>query len=301
MTEKKRFVSGFVSIVGSPNVGKSTLMNTMIGQKVAIVSNRPQTTRNRIMGVLTTPQSQIVFLDTPGIHTPKNKLGQYMVKVAYDALNEVECAMFVADPTRGIRERDEGILKQLKGAKAPRIAVINKIDIASMEAVEAAEEKLKDSGVFESVLRISAAKGDGLQELRAKLESYLVPGPMYFPEDMVTDQPERIVCAEMVREQALLLLKEEIPHGLGVDIDKMEVRPDGITEIWATIYCERESHKRIIIGKKGSMIKEIGTNARREMEWMLGTKVHLQLWVNVKVNWRNSPTVLKMLGYAEEK
>lgn len=295
------FKSGFISIVGSPNVGKSTLMNTFVGQKVAIVSNRPQTTRNRIMGVMTRSDFQIVFIDTPGIHTPKNKLGQYMLKVAYDALNEVDCILFMADATAGVRERDDGILAQLKKAKAPVVAAVNKTDAAGKEKVSAALEKLKAETWLNAVIPISAAKGEGLFELENKLRSFLVPGPKYFPDDMVTDQPERVLCAEMVREQALLLLKEEVPHGLGVDIDKMEIRENGLTDIWATIYCERDSHKGIIIGKRGAMLKEIGKRARGEIEWMLGARVNLQLWVKVNEDWRNSPATLKMFGYKDEK
>jgi GTP-binding protein Era len=298
---ENNFKSGFVSIVGSPNVGKSTLMNAFVGQKVAIVSNRPQTTRNRIMGVVTRPEFQIIFIDTPGIHTPKNRLGQYMVKVAYDALNEVECILFMTDATIGIKERDEGILTQLKKAKSPAIAAVNKIDIAGKDKVKAALERLQAEEWLNAVIPISAATGEGLTELESKLRSFLVPGPKYFPDDMVTDQPERVLCAEMIREQALLLLKEEVPHGLGVDIDKMEIRENGLTDVWATIYCERDSHKGIIIGKRGAMLKEIGQRARGEIEWMLGARVNLQIWVKVKEDWRNQPSTLKMLGYQDEK
>ena len=299
--EKKQFKSGFVSIVGSPNAGKSTLMNTMVGQKVAIVTNRPQTTRNRIMGVMTRPDYQIVFIDTPGIHTPRNRLGEYMVKVAYDALNEVEAALFIADATIGIKERDEGILRQLQKAKSPVIALVNKIDVATKARVEETVLRLQQESFLRAVLPISAQNGDGLAQLEELLQSLLIPGPKYFPDDMVTDQPERVVCAEMIREQALLLLKEEVPHGIGVDIDKMTVREDGVTDVWATIYCERESHKGIVIGKRGAMLKEIGTRARGEMEWMLGTRVNLQLWVKIREDWRNSVGALHMLGYDDRQ
>lgn len=298
--EPKAFRSGFVSIVGSPNVGKSTLMNAFVGQKVAIVSQRPQTTRNRIMGVATRPDAQIIFIDTPGIHTPKNKLGEYMVKVAYDALNEVECVLFIADACAGIRERDDSILAQLKKAKAPVVAVINKIDAASEEKVQAARERLAQEPWLNAVLEVSAAKEEGLEALEEKLRQFLLPGPKYFPDDMVTDQPERVVCAEMIREQTLILLREEVPHGIGVDIDKMLTRPDGLVEIWATIYCERDGHKGIIIGKGGSMLKKIGSQAREQIEWMLGSRVHLQLWVKVKEDWRNSPSTMRMLGYEND-
>lgn len=289
--------SGFISIVGSPNVGKSTLMNAFVGQKVAIVSNRPQTTRNRIMGVVTRPDYQMIFIDTPGIHTPRNRLGEYMVKTAYDALDEVECAVFVVDATIGIKERDEAILQRLSRVKSPVIAAVNKIDAARGDAVAALRDKLGEQTFLRSVLEISAAEGSGLDRLEQEIAALLVPGPQYFPDDMVTDQPERVVCAEMIREQALRLLSEEVPYGIGVDIDKMQVREDGLTEIWATIYCEREGHKGIIIGKGGSMLKKIGSQARAEMEWMLGGRVHLQLWVKVKEDWRNSARTMRELGY----
>ncbi|MGI6151409.1 MAG: GTPase Era, partial [Christensenellales bacterium] len=200
----------------------------------------------------------------------------------------------------GIRERDEGILARLKRAKAPVVAAVNKVDIASKDKVKAALERLEAESWLNAVIPISAAKGEGLADLEGKFRSFLVPGPKYFPDDMVTDQPERVLCAEMIREQALLLLKEEVPHGLGVDIEKMEIRENGLTDIWATIYCERESHKGIIIGKGGAMLKEIGQRARGEIEWMLGARVNLQLWIKVKEDWRNRASTLRMLGYQDE-
>lgn len=292
------FYSGFVSIIGSPNAGKSTLMNRIVGQKVSIVSPKAQTTRNRIMGVATRKDYQIVFLDTPGVAMPKNKLGEYMLKVAYESLNEVECALFITDAANGIRERDEAIIAKLREAKSPVIAAINKCDIADKEAIARARARLEKESFFGSIIEISAESGQGVNELEKAIAAYLVPGPMYFPEDMVTDMPERIVCAEIIREKALNLLKEEVPHGIGVGIDKMTLRPDGgLYDMWATIYCEREGHKGIIIGKKGSMLKQIGSEARKDMEWLLGTRVNLQLWVKVRDDWRNSPSALKELGY----
>lgn len=292
------FYSGFVSIIGSPNAGKSTLMNRIVGQKVSIVSPKAQTTRNRIMGVATRKNYQIVFLDTPGVAMPKNKLGEYMLKVAYESLNEVECALFITDAANGIRERDEAIIAKLREAKSPVIAAINKCDIADKEAIARARARLEKESFFRSIIEISAESGQGVNELEKAIAAYLVPGPMYFPEDMVTDMPERIVCAEIIREKALNLLKEEVPHGIGVGIDKMTLRPDGgLYDMWATIYCEREGHKGIIIGKKGSMLKQIGSEARKDMEWLLGTRVNLQLWVKVRDDWRNSPSALKELGY----
>lgn len=300
---KTNFSSGFIAIVGSPNVGKSTLLNAMIRQKVAIVSDKAQTTRNQIRGILTRPDYQMVFIDTPGIHQPKNKLGDYMVRVAYAALNEIECILFMLDPINGFREKDENILKQLKNAKAPVIALMNKADIATAYQMQVMHERLEqEKSTFDAILEISAATGQGLQELEKQLCCYLVPGPQYFPDDMITDQPERIICAEMIREAALQLLREEIPHGIGVDIDKMNDRENqSVMDIWATIYCEKESHKRIIIGKNGSMLKQIGSLSRKEMEWLLGRHVNLQLWIKVRPGWRDKMSDLRMLGYKEEK
>lgn len=290
--------SGFISIIGSPNVGKSTLMNRMVGQKVSIVSERAQTTRNRIMGVVTRKDCQLVFLDTPGVTSPKNRLGEYMLKVAYESLNEVEAILFVVDVKQGIREKDEALLAKLHGAKAPVVAVLNKTDGATLDQVETARERLERESFIKEIRKVSALTGAGVETLIETLTEYLVPGPQYFPEDMVTDQPERVVCCELIREKALLLLKEEIPHGLGVDIEKMELRKEeNLYDVWATLYCERESHKPIVIGKKGAMLKAIGTEARKDMEWLLGTRVNLQLWVKVREDWRNSPAALKTLGY----
>ena len=292
------FLSGFISIIGSPNVGKSTLMNRFVGQKVSIVSARAQTTRNRVMGVLTKPAYQIVFLDTPGVTTPKNRLGEYMLKVAYDSLNEVEAVLFLVDAEKGIREKDEALLEKLASAKAPVIAAINKIDAAKPESVCTMRKQLEAVSYISSVSEISAETGEGVEALEALLASHLVEGPKYFPDDMVTDLPERVICAEMIREKALTLLKEEVPHGIGVGVDKMVQREDKpICDIWATIYCEREGHKGIIIGKGGAMLKKIGAEARHDMEWMLGVRVNLQLWVKVKDDWRNSLSTMRELGY----
>lgn len=290
--------SGFVSIVGSPNVGKSTLLNRIIGQKIAIVTDRAQTTRNKITGVLSRPGYQMVFLDTPGITNPKNKLGEYMQKVALDAMDEVEAILFVADAAQGVRERDAALLERLKRAKAPVLAFINKTDLASMGQANEAEETLKNAGFLKAILRGSAQTGKGVAELEQALFDCLEQGPQYFPEDMVTDQPERVICAELIREKALLLLREEVPHGVGVGVDKMERREDrDMMDVYATIYCERESHKGIIIGKGGSMLKKIGQEARKDIEWMLGCPVNLQLWIKVKEDWRNRQGMLHELGY----
>ena len=290
--------SGFVSIIGCPNVGKSTILNKLIGQKIAIVSDRAQTTRNKITGVLSKPDCQMIFLDTPGVTNPKNKLGEYMQKVAYDAINEVEAILFVADAEQGVRERDAMILEKLKNAKAPVIAFINKTDAASLGQANEAQEVLEQQGFIKEILRGSAGTGKGLDELERVLGTYMVPGPQYFPDDMVTDQPERIIVGELIREKALLMLREEVPHGVGVGVDKMERREDrDMMDIYATIYCERESHKGIIIGKGGSMLKRIGQESRKDIEWMLGCPVNLQLWIKIKEDWRNRPGMLHELGY----
>ncbi len=292
-----RHYSGFVSIIGSPNAGKSTLMNALVGQKVSIVSERAQTTRNRIMGVLTKQSYQIVFLDTPGVTKPKNRLGEYMLKVAYESLNEVEAVLFIVDGIRGIAEKDELLIEKLRTAKSPVIAVINKNDAASAADMEAIRNRLAEEKFLYDVISVSAKMGDGLVRLEQLLKALLPEGPQYFPQDMVTDMPERIVCSEFIREKALKLLKQEIPHGIGVGVDKMELREDGMYDIWATIFCERDGHKGIIIGKSGTMLKRIGSDARKDIEWLLGTRVNLQLWVKVKEDWRNSISVMRELGY----
>lgn len=290
--------SGFVSIVGCPNVGKSTLLNKLVGQKIAIVTDRAQTTRNKITGVLSRPGYQIIFLDTPGVTNPKNKLGEYMQRVTFDAMNEVEAILFVADATQGVREKDASLLERLRGAKAPVIALINKTDLASLGQANEAQEALEQAGFIRAILRGSASTGKGMEELELTLSGCLTPGPQYFPEDMVTDQPERLICGELIREKALLLLREEVPHGIGVSVDKMERREDrDIMDVYATIFCERESHKGILIGKNGTMLKRIGQEARKDIEWMLGCQVNLQLWIKVKEDWRNRQGMLHELGY----
>ncbi|HHT86472.1 MAG TPA: GTPase Era [Clostridiales bacterium] len=298
----KEFRSGFITIIGAPNAGKSTLINRIVGQKISIVSARAQTTRNKIMGVYNGKANafdyQMIFIDTPGVALPKNRLGEYMLSVAYEALNEVEAVLFLVDSTIGIKEKDEMILERLEKSKSPVIAAINKIDTANASDVEAIKEVLSYKPFIKQVLTISAINGDGVDELVNVLTTYMVEGPMYFPEDMVTDSPERFICAEMIREKALELLRDEVPHGIGVGIDEFKYREDkDIVDISATIYCERDSHKGIIIGRKGDMIKQIGTSARMDIEWLLGSKVNLQLYVKVKPDWRNSVSILNELGY----
>ena len=293
------FRSGFVTIIGSPNVGKSTLMNYMVGEKVSIVSERAQTTRNRIAGVVSRKGYQIVFLDTPGVTGAKNRLGEYMLKVAYDSLNDVECVLFMADALRGIRDMDEALLSVLreKCGNTPVIAAINKTDSATLDDIETVRERLEKESFIKRIIPVSAVSGRNVDKLERIICEYLVEGPQYYPDDYITDQPMRVITAEIIREKALKLLRQEIPHGIGVDIEKIELRDDGINDIMAAIYCERESHKGIIIGRGGAMLKKIGSAARPEIETLFGTKVNLQLWVKVRPDWRNSANALRELGY----
>ena len=295
MSGEKKFYSGFIPIVGRPNVGKSSIMNAMIGEKVAIVSNRPQTTRNRIMGVVTTEVSQFVFLDTPGIHEPRTRLGEYMMHSVRDAMEGMDCVLMVADVT-SVREKDLEIAGSLSGKKVPRILAINKIDLVKPEEILAVTAKFADLG-FDEIIPVSAVSGSGLQELASCLTAHLPEGPRYFPEDMMTDQPERLLCAEIIREKALRHLREEIPHGIGVEMMQIEELSEGLTEMHATLYCEKDSHKRIIIGKQGSMLKVIGSEAREDIEKLLNTHVNLKLWVKIRPDWRNNLSDLKTLGY----
>ncbi|MBQ5986630.1 MAG: GTPase Era [Clostridia bacterium] len=294
------YKSGFFSIIGCPNVGKSTLLNTVVGQKIAIVTDRAQTTRNRITGVLTEPGRQMIFLDTPGMTHPRNKLGEYMQKVAENTCGDTEAILFMIDATQGVRDREKEIIDRIKNIRSPKIAVINKRDIVSALTMQEIRQTLEGFGIFEHILSISAKSGDGVDKLLETLRGYLVDGPQYFPDDMVTDQPERVIVAEMIREKTLQLLREEIPHGIGVGVDKMALRPEGdLMDVWATLYCERESHKGIIIGRGGKMLKRIGTEARKDIEWLLGVRVNLQLWIKVKEDWRNRQQMLNELGYRD--
>ena len=294
------YKSGFFSIVGCPNVGKSTLINQLIGQKIAIVTDRAQTTRNRITGILTRKDYQMIFLDTPGMTKPRNKLGTFMQKTAEEASKDTEAILFVVDALQGVRERDRDVMQIIKTMRAPVIVLINKCDAASAAQMQEAREAINEAG-FDTVLAISAKSGENLDKLEETLKGYLVEGPQYYPEDMVTDQPERVICAEMIREKTLELLHEEIPHGIGVGIDKMQMRPDGkLMDVWATMYCERESHKGIIIGRGGKMLKRIGSEARKDIEWLLDVQVNLQLWIKVKEDWRNRQQMLNELGYRDD-
>jgi GTP-binding protein Era len=294
------YKSGFFSIVGCPNVGKSTLINRLVGQKIAIVTDRAQTTRNRITGILTRKDYQMIFLDTPGMTKPRNKLGEFMQKTAEDASKDTEAILLVVDALQGVRERDAEVMRIVKAQRSPAIVLINKCDAASALKMQEARDAIKEAG-FDTVLAISAQTGENLDKLEELLKNYLTEGPQYYPEDMVTDQPERVICAEMIREKTLELLREEIPHGIGVGIDKMQMRPDGrLMDVWATIYCERESHKGIIIGRGGKMLKRIGSEARKDIEWLLDVQVNLQLWIKVKEDWRNRQQMLNELGYRDD-
>ncbi|MBO4562033.1 MAG: GTPase Era [Clostridia bacterium] len=298
----KQFRSGFVTIIGSPNVGKSTLMNLMVGQKISIVSERAQTTRNRIAGVVTREGYQIVFLDTPGVTGAKNRLGEYMLRVAYESLKDVECILLMLDASKGVRDMDEALIANIRerAGDTPVVAAINKSDIATFDGIETIRERLERESFVKRILPISAETGRNVDKLEQILSGYLVEGPQYYPDDMVTDQPMRVITAEIIREKALKSLRQEIPHGIGVEIERIFLREDGINDINAVIYCERESHKGIIIGNKGAMLKRIGSAARPEIETLFGTKVNLQLWVKVRPDWRNSANALRELGYNDD-
>lgn len=290
------FKSGFVTLIGRPNVGKSTLMNHLIGQKIAITSSRPQTTRNRIQTVYTSDEGQIVFVDTPGIHKPKNKLGNYMVHIAERSLEEVDVILWLVEPTTFIGAGERHIIEQLKKVKTPVILVINKTDKVKKEEVLTFIDAYRKEMDFSEIVPVSALKGDNTDTLISCIMAYLPYGEPFYDEDTVTDQPERQIVAELIREKALRCLEEEIPHGIAVVIESMKFRRK-IADIEATIICERESHKGIIIGKKGAMLKKIGSQARTEIEDMLECRVNLQLWVKVRKGWRDSDLYMKNFGY----
>ena len=297
-TDTKEFKSGFVTLIGRPNVGKSTLMNHLIGQKIAITSEKPQTTRNRIQTVYTDERGQIIFLDTPGIHKAKNKLGEYMVNVAENTLKEVDVILWLVEPTTFIGAGERHIAEQLSKIKTPVILVINKIDtVKSKEEILTFIAAYKDILNFAEIIPVSALKEMNIEDLKSSIFKYLPAGPQFYDEDTVTDQPMRQIAAELIREKALRMLDDEIPHGIAVVIDQMKERPNGIIDVDATIVCERDSHKGIIIGKGGSMLKRIGTAARMEIENLMDTKVNLKLWVKVRREWRDSDMYMKNYGY----
>lgn len=295
------FKSGFVSIVGRPNVGKSTLMNSVVGEKIAIMSDKPQTTRNTIQAVYTDKDCQIVFLDTPGIHKPKNKLGEFMVKSATDAFKNVDVVLYVVDESKKIGPGDRMIIENLRGIKTPKILVLNKIDMLSEEELFDLIKMYDAENMFDAIVPISALKGKNTDRLLKVIEGYLQEGPKYFPDYMITDQPERVLISELIREKVLHYVHDEIPHGVAVEIERMRKRSDkDIIDISAVIYCERDSHKGIIIGKNGRKLKGIGKSAREEIELLLGSQINLQIWVKVKENWRNLQSFINNFGYTDK-
>ena len=299
---KENFKSGFVAIIGRPNVGKSTLMNHLIGQKIAITSKKPQTTRNKIQTVYTCEDGQIIFLDTPGIHKAKNKLGEYMVNVAEQTLKDVDVILWLVEPTTYIGAGEKHIAEQLQKTSLPVILVINKVDTVKKEDILQVIDNYRKLYDFAEIIPASALRGQNTKDIVNSLLKYMPYGPMFYDEDTVTDQPQRQIVAEIIREKALHALDEEIPHGIAVTIEKMRERKgQHIVDIEATIICERDSHKGIIIGKQGSMLKKIGSNARFEIEKMLEEKVNLKIWVKVKKDWRDSDTLMKNFGYNKKE
>ncbi|MDD6214988.1 MAG: GTPase Era [Firmicutes bacterium] len=292
----KKFKSGFAAIIGMPNVGKSTLLNTVAGQKIAIISSKPQTTRNKILAIYTTKECQIVFTDTPGIHKPHNKLGEFMVKVANESMNEMDVVLFVVDATRPIADMEREIASNIGKTGVPAILVLNKVDAVRKDALLPLIADYSNLHNFAAIVPVSAKTGDGVDLLLEEIEANLHEGPKFYYDDMVTDQPEKQIAAEIIREKMLWQLDKEVPHGIAIEIDKMQEK-ENITNIFATIYCEKASHKGIIIGKNGEMLKKIGQLARKDIEQMLDKKVYLELWVKVRNDWRNSDRMIKNFGY----
>ena len=292
--------AGMIAIVGRPNVGKSTLTNALVGEKIAIVSNKPQTTRNRICAVVDRGESQFVFMDTPGLHKARTRLGDYMVEVVRQSVADVDAALLLVEPIPNVGEPEAELMEDLRKRNIPTVLVINKIDTVEKEKLLSVIAAYTQNYQFAHVMPISAKVGDGVQDLLDLLEGYLPQGPWLFPEGMTTDQPERQVCAEILREKLLLCLDKEVPHGTAVELTKFSEREDEVIECDATIYCEKESHKGIIIGKKGVMLKKISTLARQDMEKFMGTKIFLQTWVKVKENWRDNLNFIHTMGYRED-
>lgn len=294
------FKSGFISIIGRPNVGKSTFLNKVIGQKISIMSDKPQTTRNKIQGVLTKDDCQMVFIDTPGIHKPKHRLGDFMMKVAENTLNEVDAVLFMINAKEGFGKGDQFIIDRMEKVKSPVFLIINKIDLVTPEQLLKLIDEYKDKADFEEIIPISALEGNNVDHLLDELLKHLPEGPQYYPADQVTDHPERFIITELIREKALHLTREEIPHSIAVVMENMVKRKDEKILIQATIITERSTQKGIIIGKQGSMLKEIGVQARKDIETLLGSKVYLELWVKVKKDWRNKESQLNELGFKKD-
>ena len=291
--------TAMITIAGRPNVGKSTLTNYLVGEKIAIVSNKPQTTRNRICGIVTREDTQFVFVDTPGYHKPRTKLGDYMVSVTKESIADVDLTILVVEPVANIGPQEEGLIAQLQGKNCPVVLAINKIDTMEKEQLLEVIAVYSQAAAFEAIIPISAKTGDGVEDLLQICEKYAVEGPFLFPEDITTDQPERQVMAEIIREKLLWCLDREVPHGTAVEITKFSERDNGIIDIDATIYCEKASHKGIIIGKRGEMLKKISSMARADCEKFMGTRVYLTTWVKVKENWRDSDFLVRNFGYSE--
>ena len=289
--------SAMITIAGRPNVGKSTLTNYLVGEKIAIVSNKPQTTRNRICGIVTREDTQFVFVDTPGYHRSRTKLGDYMVNIARESIADVDATILVVEPIASIGAQEEGLIEKIKGSKCPAILAINKIDTVEKDALLEVIAVYSQTGIFDAIIPISAKTGDGVEQLLKECEKYAVEGPFLFDEDLTTDQPERQVMAEIIREKLLWCLDKEIPHGTAVEITTFSERDSGVIDIDATIYCEKASHKGIIIGKQGAMLKKISSMARQDCEKFMGTRVYLTTWVKVKENWRDSDFLVRNFGY----
>lgn len=291
--------SAMITICGRPNVGKSTLTNAIVGEKIAIVSNKPQTTRNRISAVVTRGDTQFVLMDTPGFHKPRTRLGDYMVNVVKESVADVDAVMLLIEPIANIGKQEEELIARIKEARVPAVLVINKIDTVEKSALLEVMAVYSAACEFDAIIPISAKNGEGLDELMQQLEKYAVEGPQLFPDDMISDQPEKQICAELVREKLLLCLDKEIPHGIAIEVTKFSERENGIIDMDVTIFCEKASHKGIIIGKQGAMLRRIGELARNDIEAFMGTKVFLQTWVKVKENWRDSMAQLRNFGFSE--
>ena len=291
--------AAMITVCGRPNVGKSTLTNVLVGEKIAIVSNKPQTTRSRIIGIVSRGDTQLVLIDTPGFHKPRTRLGDYMVNVVRESVADVDCVLLLVEPIASIGPPEEALISRIEEQDLPAILVINKIDTVEKERLLEVMAVYSARHTFDAIIPISARTGEGLEDLQTEMEKYAAEGPHLFPDDMITDQPERVICAELIREKLLLCLEKEIPHGTAVEITKFSERDNGLLDIEATIFCEKDSHKGIIIGKKGAMLRKVGELARKDMEEFLDARVNLQTWVKVKESWRDSLAQLRNFGYTE--